>query len=352
MEFLDEVLVYAASGAGGAGHVSFRREKFVPRGGPDGGDGGRGGHVIFRATARRNTLVDYQRRRHQRAEDGRPGGKKQMTGRGGQDLECPVPRGTLIHDAETGELLADLTREGDTWVLEGGRGGLGNLHFKSSTNRTPRFAQPGEPGQERRLRLELKLLADIGLLGFPNAGKSTWLSRVSAARPKVADYPFTTLVPQLGVVALDDGRGFVVADIPGLIEGAAEGAGLGHQFLRHVERCAGYLHLVSPDTYEGDPVERYEALCDELRRYDDGVFARPQVVALSQVDRLDATERTRWVEALEAATGARVFPISSVTGEGLPEVVTALWTLVSQRRAAEAEAEAAADAEGDDAQDD
>lgn len=340
MEFLDEVVIYASSGKGGDGAATFRREKYVPRGGPDGGDGGRGGSIVFTATRQRNTLIDYRRFRHQTAEDGRPGGAKQMYGAAGPALQCPVPLGTMISDEETGALLADLEEEGASWEMPGGEGGMGNIHFKSSTNRTPTKATEGAPGQERLLKLELKLIADIGLIGFPNAGKSTFLARVSAARPRVANYPFTTLIPNLGVVKMSDHRSFVVADIPGLIEGAAEGLGLGHRFLKHVERCAGFLHLVSPGEFEeGSLVERFNALNGELRAYDEDLARRPQLIVLNKIDLLSEEERVHEIEMLsEAAGGARVMPISGVTGEGVPELVTVLWQLVKQRSPEPAEA--------------
>ena len=238
--------------------------------------------------------------------------------------------GTVVYDDETGERLVDLDVEGSRWVLEGGQGGLGNIHFKSSTNRTPRKAQPGTPGREMRLRLELKLMADVGLLGFPNAGKSTFMGRASAARPKVADYPFTTLAPSLGVVRLDDQRHFVMADIPGLIEGAAEGAGLGHQFLRHVERCACLLHLVAPDPWEDLPLDKLKALNEELKAFSSELAQRPQVVALTKVDTVDEATQAEHVKALRKATGAKVFQISSVTGEGVKELLDGLYTVVDQ----------------------
>lgn len=334
MQFLDEVVVFVSSGKGGDGHVSFRREKFIPRGGPDGGDGGDGGAVIFEATPRRNTLVDYHRKRHHRADAGVPGGKRQMYGANGSDLLCPVPVGTIIHDADTDERLADLDVPGARWVLPGGRGGLGNMHFKTSTNRAPRKSTPGQPGEERTLRLELKLLADVGLLGFPNAGKSTFLGRVSAAHPRVADYPFTTLVPQLGVVEVGDSRTFVLADIPGLVEGAADGVGLGIQFLRHVERCELLIHLVSAEPWEGgaDPVDKVQALQAELVAHGAGLEATPQVVALNKVDLLDDEARAAQLKALQVATGSKVFPISAATGEGVPALIDAVWRVLSARR--------------------
>lgn len=333
MKFIDEAVVFVKSGKGGDGKVSFRREKYVARGGPDGGDGGDGGPVIFEATIRRNTLVDYHRKRFWHADDGVPGGKSQMHGANGEGLVMQVPLGTMLYDDDTGELLADLENEGDRHVIPGGAGGAGNIHFKSSSNRTPRIAKPGKEGDEITVRMELKLMADVGLLGFPNAGKSTFLSRVSAARPKVADYPFTTLVPQLGQVRIDDQRAFVVADIPGLIEGAAEGHGLGHQFLRHVERCGCYLHLVNADPWEDAPVKKVQALNDELRRYGAGLFRRPQVIVLNKIDSLSDEAREEAMAALQEATGSKVFPISSRTGEGIPELVVALWKVLEHHRA-------------------
>lgn len=342
MKFLDLARVTIRSGSGGAGCVSFRREKFIEFGGPDGGDGGRGGALIFEATTHRNTLIDYRRYRHQRAGDGVRGGRRQMNGAAGKPKHCPVPVGTAIYNADTGELLADLAQEGARWELPGGDGGLGNVHFKSSTNRTPRKATPGWPGAELRLRLELKLLADLGLLGFPNAGKSTFLGRVSAARPKVADYPFTTLVPQLGVVPREDAQAFVIADIPGLIEGAAEGAGLGHRFLKHVERCAGYIHLVAPYDGPEDVAHRFGALNAELLAYaeshDASLAKRPQLVVLTKVDTLSDDERAALVAELQQVAGSRVFPISCVTGEGVEDLLHAAWSLVQSQRAEAAKA--------------
>jgi len=326
MRFIDEIRFFAASGHGGPGAVTFLREKFVPRGGPDGGDGGRGGSLIFRATSQRNTLVDYRYGKHYRAPDGEPGGKRNMTGASGKPLELLVPVGTMIFDEETDEPLADLAAEGDEYVMEGGRGGKGNAHFKTSTHRTPRFAQDGEPGVERHVRLELRLLADIGLLGRPNAGKSTLISRISAAKPKIADYPFTTLVPNLGVVDVGEGRSFVVADIPGLIEGASEGAGLGHRFLRHLQRCRLIVHLVAADDPEL-PSERVRALRRELEAYDPELATRPEIVVLSKVDTVDDEERAELLDDL-AAAGIEARPLSAVSGEGLTPLVYAMWEFV------------------------
>lgn len=332
MRFIDEVEFVIASGAGGDGCISFRREKYVPRGGPDGGDGGRGGAVIVEATTRRNTLSDFRRNRVYRAAGGQPGSGRQMYGAAGEDLTLLVPVGTVLYDVETGELLADLDADGARWVVPGGNGGLGNMHFKTATRQTPHYATEGKPGVEHRVRAELKLLADVGLLGFPNAGKSTFLSRVSAARPKVADYPFTTLVPQLGVVEIAPGESFVVADIPGLVEGAAEGVGLGHRFLKHVERCAVYVHLVPPDAPDGDPVALRETLDLELEAYDPELRERPQIVVLSKIDLLDEAERARWIQALEGSGGTPVRAISAVTGEGIRELVRELYGYVQRAR--------------------
>jgi GTP-binding protein len=335
VRFVDEVLVTVASGRGGDGAVSFLRARFVPRGGPDGGDGGRGGAVVFVATRQRNTLVDFRWNRTYRAEDGQSGSSQDMTGRDGKDLILYVPVGTQIRELGTERILADMSEEGVRWVVPGGKGGAGNQRFKSATNRTPMKAGEGRPGREFRLHLELKLIADVGLLGFPNAGKSTLISRISAARPKIADYPFTTLVPNLGVVRFAEGESFVVADIPGLIEGASEGAGLGHRFLKHVERCGLYLHLVRVDDDDhGGPIERFRLLNNELRKYDPALVRRPQVVVLTQSDLLPPAEVEARRAALQAESGARVFVISAVTGEGVPALVTEAWrVLVAARRA-------------------
>ncbi|MBW1880555.1 MAG: GTPase ObgE [Deltaproteobacteria bacterium] len=325
MRFIDEVEIIVVSGDGGAGCVSFRRERFAPRGGPDGGDGGHGGAVILEATNRRNTLQDFRRNRTYRARDGQRGRGRQQNGAYGDDLVLLVPVGTVIHDVEHREPLADLDAEGATWRLVGGKGGLGNVHFKSATRRTPRYAQDGLPGEEHRIRLELKLIADVGLLGYPNAGKSTLLSRISAARPRIGAHPFTTLVPQLGVVEPEPGVSFVVADIPGLIEGAAEGRGLGHQFLRHIERCALLLHLVTLETEEGDPVERYQALEAELRAYDPALLERPRLVVLTKVDLVDPETRDALLERLGEVANGPVSAVSSVSGEGLDSLVEAVF---------------------------
>ena len=326
MKFIDEISFGIASGNGGSGCVSFRRERFIPKGGPDGGDGGRGGALHLVASKRRNTLVDYRWNKVYRAGNGEPGRGRQQYGKSGTDLELLVPVGTVVYNEETGELLADLAEEGARWSIEGGRGGNGNMHYKSSTRQTPLYAQPGEPGTEFRVRCELKLLADVGLLGFPNAGKSTLISRLSAAKPRVADYPFTTLVPSLGVVEIDLGQSYVIADIPGLIEGASEGVGLGHRFLRHVERCSTFAHLVSANPYEDlDVVERYHAIQKELARYSPELAERPQELLLTQTDLIDAEEQQRLVTALQKASGCPVHAISSATGDGLADLKHRLW---------------------------
>ncbi len=324
MRFVDEVKLEVIAGNGGNGAASFRREKFVPFGGPDGGDGGDGGSVYLEATEQMSTLLDLRYRRRYRAGNGRPGGGKQKTGARGDDVVVPVPVGTVVKDADTGDLLADLTSAGQrVRVARGGRGGRGNLRFVSSTNRAPTRADPGEPGEERRLHLELKLLADVGLIGYPNAGKSTLISRVSAARPKIADYPFTTLVPNLGVVRVDDARSFVIADIPGLIEGASQGAGLGHRFLRHVERTKLLLHLVSVEEIDLEsPIIRYDKINAELRGYGGALTEKQQVVVLTKIDLV--AEREQVLAPVIAAfqeRGLIVRAVSSVTGEGLRELI-------------------------------
>jgi GTP-binding protein len=284
--------------------------------------------VIFEATRARNTLVDFRRRRIHPAGNGENGTGGNMYGAAATDLTLPVPIGTVIYEAADGEILADLDREGAQYVIPGGQGGRGNTWFKTSTRQTPRVAEDGKPGIEKSLRLELKLMADVGLLGFPNAGKSTLISRISAARPKVADYPFTTLTPQLGVVSVAVGESFVVADIPGLIEGAAEGRGLGHQFLRHVERCTLYLHLVAPDDPDVDPVSSLHVIEEELRAYDPALLERPRVIVLTKIDLLEDEARERLSAALHEASGLPVYLASAVTGEGIEPLVWATWKTV------------------------
>ena len=345
MQFIDEATLYAIGGDGGNGCVAFRREKYIPRGGPAGGDGGAGGSVILVADPQLGTLLDIRYQQRFVGQRGEHGGGHDRFGRGGDDREVPVPVGTLVKDFATGEVLADLATAGSRFVAaKGGRGGRGNLHFATSTNQAPRRADPGDKGEERKLRLELKLLADVGLLGYPNVGKSTFISRVSKARPKIADYPFTTLTPHLGVVALKGERNFVLADIPGLIEGAAEGAGLGHRFLKHVERTGVLLHLVERSYVEGrDPLTDYLAIRRELARYDEALSRRPEVVALTKLDLPDTREALPALREAFATHGVTLHAVSSATGEGVDELLEKLWPFVTARRAAAA-AEAQADA--------
>jgi GTP-binding protein len=320
MKFVDQVSVHVKAGDGGNGAIAFRREKYIDRGGPNGGDGGNGGSVIFRADPQLTTLLDYRYQPIHKARNGQGGMGNDCNGRAADDLLLRVPVGTLVKDAATGEVLVDFSEPNQEVVLaKGGRGGLGNMNFATSTRQTPRFAQDGTPGEEKDLVLELKLLADVGLLGFPNAGKSTLISRISRARPKIADYPFTTLVPNLGMVQYKDGQSFVVADIPGLIEGASEGHGLGHQFLRHVERCRVLIHVVDLSA-EGEgraPLQDWQIINRELVRYSKVLAEKPQVVAANKIDLPDAQAKLgKFREAL-AKKGVPVFPISSATGEGV-----------------------------------
>jgi GTP-binding protein len=329
MKFVDEARIHVAAGRGGNGAASFRREKFVPLGGPDGGDGGQGGSVILVADAALNTLVDFRYQRRFQAQRGQDGSGAQCTGRSGEDLLLRVPVGTVVHDAGSDEIMGDLTREDQRLVVaRGGQGGLGNTHFKSSTNRAPRRATPGAPGEERELRLELRLLADVGLVGLPNAGKSTLIRAVSAARPKVADYPFTTLYPSLGVVAVGMGRSFVMADVPGLIEGASEGSGLGHRFLRHLDRTRLLLHVVDvlPLLGHGDPVQGFHVIEQELVRYSERLASRERWLVLNKIDLLAPDERARQLQDLRTAIGweGPVFEVSAATGEGCQRLVYAL----------------------------
>ncbi len=323
MHFLDQAKIFARSGAGGPGAVSFRREKFIEFGGPDGGDGGKGGDIVFEAVPGLNTLIDFRYTQHFRAPRGKGGAGSNRTGAGGEDLLIKVPVGTqLLADDEERSLLADLTREGERVVLlKGGMGGRGNASYKSSTNRAPRQHQTGEDGEEMWLWLRLKLLADVGLVGLPNAGKSTFLNAVSNAAAKVGDYPFTTLRPQLGVVR-HKGREFVLADIPGLIEGAAEGAGVGDRFLGHVERTRLLLHLV--DCSVDDPAESWRVVRDELSAYGAGLELKPEIVALTKSDMPDAKALKKVIKALEIATGAKVFPVSAPLEEGLEPLLDAV----------------------------
>lgn len=335
-QFLDEAAIFVKAGNGGNGAMHFHREKYVPLGGPDGGDGGTGGDVILRANRGLNTLYTFRHKRRFSAQNGQAGGANRMRGRSGQDLVVDVPVGTVVRDAESAEQLGDLTEDNQMLVAaRGGKGGLGNVHFKTSTNQAPRFAEKGEPGEERRLELELKLIADVGIIGCPNAGKSTLLSVISAARPKIAGYPFTTLAPNLGVVDLDDYT-FVAADIPGLIEGAHEGVGLGDEFLRHIDRTLVLVHLV--DGGGPDPLEAFRQVNDELRQYKQELVQKPQVVGVNKLDLPDAQER--WLELQKAfrAAGYEALPISAVTREGIHKLVSRTAEILrEQERQIEAE---------------
>ena len=336
MKFLDEAKVYIRSGDGGNGCVSFRREKFIEFGGPNGGDGGKGGDVIVEAVEGLNTLIDYRFQQHFFAKNGRAGMGKDRHGANGADAVLKVPVGTQIYEEDGETLLADLTELGQRVVLaRGGNGGFGNAYFKSSTNRAPRRANPGQPGEERTIRLRLKLIADAGIVGLPNAGKSTFLARVSAAKPKIADYPFTTLQPQLGVVEID-GREFVLADIPGLIEGAHEGVGLGDRFLGHVERCRVLLHLV--DGTGGDAGAAYKTVRAEIAAYGNGLADKPEIVALSKADALSADDIKRQLAGLKRAAKKQPLVVSAVSGDGVAEVLRALYRVIEKARPTAAEA--------------
>ena len=341
MDFVDQAEIFVKAGDGGAGCISFRREKYVPRGGPDGGDGGKGGDVIIEADPGLNTLHAFRYRRSFKAERGRGGQGKNRHGRSGRDVVIRVPPGTLVRDAETGIILADLTRPGQRWTAaKGGKGGRGNARFATSTRQTPRYAQPGTRGEERRLFLELKLLADIGLVGSPNAGKSTLLAGISAARPKVADYPFTTLIPQLGVVDLGSDRTMVVADIPGLIQGAHKGAGMGLDFLRHVERTAVILYVVDcslgPEGVERD----FLTVLGELKAYHASLTKKPGIIALNKVDIVTGEDVRAAARAL-SVHGMRIHPISAATGQGVSSLLEALFQVITRTRADEEGEEAA-----------
>ncbi len=368
MKFIDEARIEVIAGKGGNGSASMRREKYIPKGGPDGGDGGRGGSVWAVADQNVNTLVEYRFVRKYKAEDGDGGSGRDRYGKGGEDIELRMPVGTVLIDAETEEILADLTTDGQRELIaKGGKGGLGNLHFKSSVNRAPKQTTPGEEGERHELRLELKVLADVGLLGMPNAGKSTFIRAVSAAKPKVADYPFTTLHPNLGVVRIDANRSFVIADIPGLIEGAAEGAGLGHRFLKHLQRTGILLHIVdlAPFDEETDPVREARAIVDELRKYDDELHNKPRWLVLNKLDLIPEEERAERVKSFLEAYGwgdvpefdpyapfdplaRRYFAIAGLTGEGCQKLTYAIQDYLDAMRAkareeaelAKAEAEA------------
>ena len=350
--FVDEVDIHVVAGGGGRGCLSFRREKFIPRGGPDGGNGGHGGSVYIVATAHKNTLVDFRYHPNFEARDGKHGEGSNRTGHGAADLEIGVPVGTLVFEkdppdaapeegatapSDPGRLWADLTEEGHrVLIAKGGRGGRGNACFVSSTNRAPRRVEPGEAGEERWLRLQLKLLADVGLVGFPNAGKSTLIARISAARPKIANYLFTTLSPNLGVVTMSGDRSFVVADVPGLIEGAHEGHGLGHRFLRHVERTKVLIHLVDVSSASGrDALQDFDIILNELQLYDEDVAAKPQIVAASKLDALDDPSRLARLKARAKVLKLPFHQISAVTGEGIDALLEAAWREIAAGREAE-----------------
>ncbi len=334
MQFIDDASIYVKAGDGGDGSAAMRREDNIPRGGPSGGDGGNGGSVILVADSQLSTLLDFKYKRHYRAERGEHGRNKDQYGRGGENLVLRVPVGTVIYDDGSNELICDLSEDGAQFVAaRGGTGGRGNLHFATPWNQAPRTAEPGTLGEEKQLRLELKLLADVGLLGFPNVGKSTFIARVSRARPKIADYPFTTLVPNLGMVRLSDERSFVIADIPGLIEGAAEGAGLGHQFLRHVERCRVLLHIVE-DTFttgpDRDPLHDFDVINRELASYAPALAQVPQVVVLNKLDAGTTHGSVEELVAAFAARGIDLMTMSAATGTGVQEVLERLWPPLSR----------------------
>ena len=332
--FADRAKIFIRSGKGGDGHVSFRRELYVPNGGPDGGDGGRGGDVIFEVDEGLNTLQDYRHRKKFAAKDGEPGGKRKCHGADADDIVLRVPEGTVIKEAESGKVIADMSGENRRQIiLKGGKGGLGNQHFATATMQIPKYAQPGQPAQELWVNLELKVIADVGLVGFPNVGKSTFLSRVTNARPKIANYHFTTLNPNLGVVDIPGAKGFVIADIPGLIEGASEGVGLGHEFLRHIERTKLIIHVVDAAGTEGrDPVEDIYKINAELEAYNPEIAARPQIIAANKIDAV-YSEGEDPVERLKKEfepKGMKVFPISGVTGEGIKELLYEISALLDQ----------------------
>jgi len=327
--FVDYIKVHIASGKGGQGSTHLRREKFVPKGGPDGGDGGRGGHIIFQGNKNLWTLFHLKFKRHFSAGHGGSGGKQTSTGADGEDIIVDVPLGTVIKDTETGAVLKEITEDQEKFIAaKGGKGGMGNAHFKSATNQTPRYAQTGLPGEEKNLTLEMKILADVGLVGFPNAGKSTLLSVLSAAKPKIADYPFTTLKPNLGIVGYRDYQSFVMADIPGIIEGAAEGKGLGHYFLRHIERNSILLFLIPADA--DDLRKEYDILVDELRRYNPELLDKQSIVAISKADLLDHELKAEMTQLLDESFGEIPYMfISSVAQQGLDALKDVLWSALN-----------------------
>ncbi|MGB5992770.1 MAG: GTPase ObgE [Desulfobacterales bacterium] len=328
MKFIDEAIITVQSGDGGKGCLSFRREKFIPRGGPDGGDGGKGGDIILSTTSRKRTLYQFRFQRHFKAKNGAHGQGKKKTGKNGLNLTIELPPGTLVIDADTGHLIKDLVDSGETFViLKGGRGGQGNTRFKTSTHRTPRFAQPGEPGETRTLKLELKLLADVGIIGLPNAGKSTLIAAISSARPKIANYPFTTLTPSLGVVQTDWAEPFVVADIPGLIKGAHQGTGLGIKFLRHIERTRILVHLIDVSSIDpDDPLKEYHTINQELVMYDEKLVQKPQIVVLNKLDLPGVRKAAEIFQS--ALKDKKVFLISALTGQGLEQLKSQIVQLL------------------------
>ncbi len=330
--FADRAKIYIKSGKGGDGHVSFRREKYVPNGGPDGGDGGDGGSVIFQVDDGLNTLTDFRHIRKYSAQNGEEGGKKNCRGKNGQDLIIKIPYGTVVKEAESGKVIVDMSGDNRrVTLLNGGKGGKGNQHYATSTMQVPKYAQPGQPAKELELLLELKVIADVGLVGFPNVGKSTFLARVTNARPKIANYHFTTLNPNLGVVDLDDAKGFVIADIPGLIEGASEGVGLGYEFLRHIERTKVLIHIVdAASTEERDPIEDIYAINKELNAYNPEIAMRPQVIAANKIDMLFENEVLTKIKDEFEPKGIKVFPISAISGQGVRELLYHVNNLLEQ----------------------
>ncbi len=330
--FADRAKIYIRSGNGGDGHISFRREKFVAAGGPDGGDGGRGGDIIFEVDDGMNTLIDFHHKRKYAAGNGEPGGKRRCHGADADDLVIRVPSGTVIKEAESGKIITDMSGDNRREViLRGGKGGTGNMHYATSTMQVPKYAKPGQPGKELYVQLELKVIADVGLVGYPNVGKSTLISVVSNARPKIANYHFTTLDPNLGVIDLGDGNSFIMADIPGLIEGAAEGSGLGHDFLRHIERTKILLHVVDAAGTEGrDPVNDIKVMMDELRRYDETLLEKPMLIAANKTDSIDYSNGDP-VEAIKKAfPDIKVFPISAYTHDGVQDLINGLWNVLKE----------------------
>jgi GTP-binding protein len=330
--FIDQAKIWVKAGDGGNGCLSFRREKYIPKGGPDGGDGGRGGNVYFEAVENLDTLLDFAGKHHWRAQNGRPGSGANKHGADGRDLIIPVPPGTLIYDEDLSLLLKDLKEVGmKVCICRGGKGGRGNKAFATSTNQAPRYTEPGKEGQERNIRLELKLIADVGLVGMPNAGKSTLISRCSAARPKIADYPFTTIEPVLGIVELTGYRRFVMADIPGLIEGAHRGVGLGFEFLRHIERTTIIVHILDiMPTVGSCPVENYKTIRTELQKYSEALYQKPEVIVANKID-LDPDGKI--IEDLKRKLNQEVYPISAVTGEGIKQLIELLWQKVKKQKA-------------------